>query len=499
MQNRAHVSNFGSTHRVDNHNSMLLHAENNIIGSFSCTRENSLALVHTDPQAQPDTNLQTFPVPDAVDGLLPVTNRSNGSSSRLPAPGADNTAPPVFELPSSFNRDFRVTKDLGAGYFGETALVEVIAADAGGKAHNLHFRLGQSVVIKRVTPKVNRKPHIFQSEWRAMSAVRGHENVVQAFGARDPEEDAIASSGYIFMEHCDLGDVDQLLKRYHNFAQSSKHRVEGVASRGAPPEGFAYEMTKSIVDGIAWLHYGVRDWRDRMLPANWQTIMHNDIKPDNIFMTSRQQGDPCIYPIFKIADFGGATDMSDIAFVGSLMTSSPERVTTLFSTASMPQDDIFSIGATMYHVAHGYQPFSEKEFVHAVSTSCGICGGIPATQPRQCRQMDVQHHNMLPMNSASAWSGCGVYSVPNYNRRRPMARSALPYARWWHDLVDDCLEVEGRDRPDAIELAESLFMARRGHGERTGGIHEVLWETPWLSPEERQIALQENASECLIV
>ncbi|KAK6338647.1 G2-specific serine/threonine protein kinase [Orbilia brochopaga] len=450
------------------------------------------AQIHT----QPGTNFSTPLFPGLANSLqeqLPVLFSSQESLSQLHVQRSGTTTPPIFELPSSYDREFRVKKDLGAGYFGQTALVEVIVAEPGGKADNLRLRPGQTAVVKRVTVKPSREPYIYRAEWWATNAVQGHESIVRAFGARDPAEGDPAPAGHIFMEYCNLGDVDRLLRRYRDKAQAGNHLIGGISSRGAPPEGFAFEMMMNIANGLAWIHYGIREFRDRMLPADWETIIHNDIKPDNIFMTSRAPGDPCIYPIFKIADFGGATNLSSIASVGSTVTSSPERVTSLFSIPSTPRDDIFSLGATMYYVAHGRQPFSKTEFIHAVYTPCGICGGVPTGPPPQCREVGVRHQKMLPLDPASVWSGCGVYSIPDYAVRRLMARSMMPYGHWWHDLVEDCIEVERQDRPDAVDVAQSLFMARRGYGEGVGGIREILWDTPWLGPEERQSALTDIA------
>ncbi|KAJ6258342.1 hypothetical protein Dda_6382 [Drechslerella dactyloides] len=395
---------------------------------------------------------------------LQVYTIPDGNKEPPLQPSKPGATVPKFTLPASYTRTFNVKKDLGEGSFGETALLDVLSPPVEPP---LPLHAGQIIVVKRV-----RELRVWRTEWWAMRAVSGHENVVQGFGVA--EDDGFGVTTVVLL-NCGKyltstpTPSPRLSLRLFPAAQGRRDNV-----RGAPPEGFATP------------------------PSDWRTIVHNDIKPDNIFMVSRAWGDPCIYPIFKIADFGGATDLTSIASVGSTMTSSPERVTKLFSVASTPHDDIFSLGATMYYLSHGRNPFPSRQFLHALHTSCGICGGVSTPAPTACGKLP--HMRMVPHDPASLWSGCGVYVIPDYNLRRPTARIAMPYAAWWHDLVDDCLEVERRDRPDAVGLAEALFMARRGCGDGSGGMREILWETPWLSDEQRKRGLHvQSASVCTVV
>jgi eukaryotic-like serine/threonine-protein kinase len=103
-------------------------------------------------------------------------------------------------------------------------------------------------------------------------------------------------------------------------------------------------------------------------------IVHRDIKPGNLFLTSRADGTPLI----KVLDFGIAKrlEQPDELDHGSLTSSDDVR---LGSPAYMPPEqlqdprdvdtrsDIWAIGATLYELVSGKPPFEGPSYVELVS------------------------------------------------------------------------------------------------------------------------------------
>jgi serine/threonine protein kinase len=127
-----------------------------------------------------------------------------------------------------------------------------------------------------------------------------------------------------------------------------------------------YYIVMEYVDGITLKEYilkrGALDWREvvnlsiqicsALSKAHSRNIIHRDIKPNNIIMTS--EGMP------KIADFGIAHSVSNdtatmkVDTVGSVHYSSPEQVRGGYTDE---QSDIYSIGITIYEMVTGRLPF----------------------------------------------------------------------------------------------------------------------------------------------
>ena len=98
------------------------------------------------------------------------------------------------------------------------------------------------------------------------------------------------SNYYIVMEYCDGGSLRQLLNNSEN------KRL---------PEPIAFECMEQLYYGFVYLHCYL--------------ILHNDIKPDNIFIHGNK---------LKIGDFGLAQDYAspNLTLCGTIYTLSPERL-----------------------------------------------------------------------------------------------------------------------------------------------------------------------------
>ncbi|KAF3283190.1 hypothetical protein TWF970_001169 [Orbilia oligospora] len=367
---------------------------------------------------------------------------------RNPTPGSESgDTPGVYSLPKSYGKDFKVRRKVGAGAFGVVAVVRVISAGDGGIAH-----AGSG---KYWIPFEGIEIFSMQSA----RSVQGRKILLGIFSW------SIVIWGIL----CRAWLPKKLLW------------LERV------PGPLAYEIMTSIARGLAWMHYGVWDWPlDSAIDPRWISIMHNDIKADNVLMVSRQPGDDCPYPIFKIGDLGGATRLGRVAFVGNSVTASPERLRGCLRIPSVPEDDIFSLGAMMFQVALDVYPFKYDE----VPSIHLVLGGPdetfePTTCPEVCRDPQLDHFKAPRCTDDGNVSRCEMQTQIK-SLKWTKLKHPPPHAEWWHQLVLHCLEIERQDRPNVIEVLERLYLGRRGRREDNVGNPLVLWDPFWLSKEAQE-------------
>jgi len=101
--------------------------------------------------------------------------------------------------------------------------------------------------------------------------------------------------------------------------------------------------------------------------AHQQGIIHRDVSPDNLLIV-RQEGSKAIV---KVIDFGIAKILLKQtinrldSFLGKPQYCSPEQVTK--GAEVDHRADIYSLGATLYHMVTGSLPFQSKSLVETVS------------------------------------------------------------------------------------------------------------------------------------
>ena len=189
-----------------------------------------------------------------------------------------------------------------------------------------HISLGRIVALKVLNPEASRDPSFvqrFQREAHLASQLQ-HPNIVEVY-------DVGSQNGRHFMA---MEYVD---------GKSLEERVAG----GPIPEELALTIARGVAEALAAAHAA--------------GIIHRDIKPANILMT--REGQP------KLADLGLAksTDADGVALtqtgavVGTPLYMSPEQC-----QASKEMDhrtDIYSLGATLYHMVCGRPPFTGSSTV----------------------------------------------------------------------------------------------------------------------------------------
>lgn len=166
----------------------------------------------------------------------------------------------------------------------------------------------------------------------------------------------------------------EFLKRFDTEAQAAASLTHPniVQIYDVGRENNRYYIVMEYVDGITLKEYiqlkGYLEWREAiniaiqicsaLAKAHSRHIIHRDIKPNNIIMTSDK--------VPKITDFGIArlasseTATMKIDTIGSVHYSSPEQVRGGYTDE---QSDIYSIGVTIFEMVTGKLPFDGETSV----------------------------------------------------------------------------------------------------------------------------------------
>jgi len=221
--------------------------------------------------------------------------------------------------------------------FGEP----IAAGGMGAVWKGTNLNLGAPVAIKMLDPRLAADPTFvrrFELEAKAASLLEGS-RLVRVIDFGKDENDTY----YIVMEYVNGRDLRMILKSI----QDDKKPNE---PKGVPAE-IALLLLLEIAQGLKAAH----DLQ----------IIHRDVKPANIMIN--RQGE------VKIADFGLARDMGDIArmaqheltrsgsFVGTPAYMAPEMAAGKAKQDIDHRADIFSLGVVAYEILAGGRPFTGDE------------------------------------------------------------------------------------------------------------------------------------------
>jgi serine/threonine-protein kinase len=249
---------------------------------------------------------------------------TTGTASQLQA-GESSTGP---VRPGEVVADkYVVERTLGVGGMG----VVVLARDQV---------LDRQVAIKFLLPKLagsETAVHRFVREARAATRVTS-EHVVRLL-----EIDKLPSGTPFFvMEHLEGSDLRALLREHGPLSPSTA-------------VDYVLQALQALAEG------------------HTKGIVHRDIKPGNLFLTTRADGTPLI----KVLDFGIAKTVESDAAESTALTSSDD--VRLGSPAYMPPEqlqnprdvdtrsDIWSLGATLYELLCGKPPFEAPGYLELAS------------------------------------------------------------------------------------------------------------------------------------
>jgi serine/threonine protein kinase len=221
---------------------------------------------------------------------------------------------------------YRITGQLGSGGMGVVYEAEDLS-------------LGRKVALKFLPPKLSRDQNAldrFLLEARAASALN-HPNICTIYAVEKAESEGAGGQSFIAMELLEGQNLEQKLYV------------------GPLPIGSLLDVAIQLADALD--------------AAHTKGIIHRDIKPGNIFLTPRGQVKVLDFGLAKLArpdlameTIGPTQDSphpanltSPGSAVGTIAYMSPEQARGEEVDA---RTDLFSLGAVIYQMATGKQPFS---------------------------------------------------------------------------------------------------------------------------------------------
>lgn len=215
----------------------------------------------------------------------------------------------------------------------------------------IQVNLNRPVALKVLFQRVAADQDFVRSFFREAQAAAAftHQNIVQAFDVGRSED----GTYYFAMELIEGGDIDDQLKNVGPYSAED-----------------AVKLMVSIADG---LDYG----------SSLRKLTHGDIKPANIMLTKGKKP--------KLADLGLARMGGEIQGEsdGIMLTplyAAPEMIQGQWVVGD-PRADMYSVGATLYHMITGAPPFQDDDYrnvihmqVHNQHTPlCETDSSIPAS------------------------------------------------------------------------------------------------------------------------
>ncbi|MFO8058408.1 MAG: serine/threonine-protein kinase [bacterium] len=178
--------------------------------------------------------------------------------------------------------------------------------------------LGRIVAVKEIKPAFAAHPELAERFKREAKTAAGivHQNIVQVYNFGEPKKGGL----FIVMEYVEGQDLKTLL-----------------AQAGPVPPMIAALIGHEVSQALAYAHE--------------RGLVHRDVKPGNIMISSRAE--------VKLMDFGIVRERdSDLtktgAFLGTPSYMSPEQ---LLGDEVNPPSDIFSLGVVLYEILAGEKPF----------------------------------------------------------------------------------------------------------------------------------------------
>jgi serine/threonine-protein kinase len=217
----------------------------------------------------------------------------------------------------------------GARFGGYEILGELGAGGMGRVFRARDVALDRVVAIKVLAPELSRDAAFvqrFQREARAVASL-SHPNIVQIFAVG-----SVDGVHFLTMEYLDGQSLGRYLKSAHW------------------PEAEAILIARQVCQALRVAHAA--------------GIVHRDVKPDNLILTRRGEVKLVDLGIAKRVDDDQSMTQSGSA-VGTPHYIAPEQVQSRRDVDG--RADIYSLGATLYHLATGHTPFEGSSGAHVMS------------------------------------------------------------------------------------------------------------------------------------
>ncbi len=250
-------------------------------------------------------------------GRFEIESSAGGTRIACPLCGGKIDVPRARPGPDTTIGGFKILKLIGVGGMGEVYLARQLSLD-------------RDVALKIFPPDWaadRERVQRFLNEVRLLARLE-HPNIVTAYEAG--EDDGVL---FVAMAYVNGEPLDVLIER-----------------EGAMPEPRALQIVRKVALALAYA------WNEHQL-------LHRDIKPSNILLDAH--GEP------RIADLGlsrrverGAVETTDSEILGTPNYMSPEQVQ---GSAQMDcRSDMYSLGATLYHMLTGRLPFQADSIMETL-------------------------------------------------------------------------------------------------------------------------------------
>ncbi len=253
--------------------------------------------------------------------------------------------------------DFKLEKKLGQGGMGTVFLATQKSLD-------------RKVALKTLSPEFAKKPDFVQRflrEARSMARLQ-HPNVVQVYAA-----DSVSGVNFAAIEFIDGRSMQ-------NWMDDLKQLSVGDA-----------------------LHV-ILVCADALKHAHDQNMIHRDIKPDNILVTSKG--------IVKVADFGLAKALDeDVSMtqsgtgLGTPLYMAPEQARNAKHVDK--RSDIYALGSTLYYFVTGKLPFTgENTLELIIAKEKGTYASARKLNPKIPERLDLIIGKMLLKDPKDRYGDC---------------------------------------------------------------------------------------------
>jgi len=219
---------------------------------------------------------------------------------------------------------------LAGSRFGDYQILEELGAGGMGKVYRARDLTLERVVALKTLPEAHSKDPVFVQRFlkEARAAARlNHPNIVQIynFGSVD-------GTFYLAMEFVDGHSLGHHL-RERRFSENE-----------------ALDLVRQVCRALAVAHA--------------EGLVHRDIKPDNLMLTGRGEVKLVDLGIAKRVDEDQAITQTGYS-VGTPHYISPEQIRGQKDIDA--RADIYSLGATLYHLVTGHRPFEGSSGAHVMS------------------------------------------------------------------------------------------------------------------------------------